>query len=262
MRKTVFASAISLAVLLAISFLAVLACTGASGVPTIALSYTDQEAGALSNNSVITIGVAADLSGWVPDLGWPQANAVQLAVSQTNAAGGIDLGGVTYTLNLAMADSMCDGSQAVTAANTLLNGGAVAVVGHTCSSASLSAQPIYDMAGVPMVAPSSTAIDLTEQGYSTTFRTGSRDDAAAVWMATYFHQSLGMDAVAIVEWSDSQGASDAFANTFAGLGGTITSRHTVTATDQYTATLTAIQAEDPDTVFYAADDAYRCYLLC
>jgi branched-chain amino acid transport system substrate-binding protein len=79
-------------------------------------------------------------------------------------------------------------------------------------------------------------------------------------MATYFRQALEMDAVALVERSGSgyEWATDAFSNTFTSLGGTITSRRTVTSTGDYTATLTAIQAETPDAVFYAensADDA-------
>lgn len=240
---------------LAMLFLAALLWVSASGTPTIASSAIDQEAGALNNGSVITIGVAAALSGPADFIGWRQANAVQLAISQTNAAGGVDIGGVTYTLTVVTADSACNATQAVTAANTLLNAGAVAVVGHTCSGASFSAQPIYNAAGVPMVSPSSSAPVLTEQGYTTTFRVFPRDDAQAVLMATYFSQSLGMDAVALVEWSGYEFSTDAFSNTFTNLGGTVTSRRTVTSTDDYTATLTAIQTENPDAVFYADNDA-------
>ncbi len=42
---------------------------------------------------VITVGVAADLSGPVATIGELQVRAVQLAISQSNAAGGIDIGG-------------------------------------------------------------------------------------------------------------------------------------------------------------------------
>jgi branched-chain amino acid transport system substrate-binding protein len=108
-----------------------------------------------------------------------------------------------------------------------------------------------------MVSPSSSAIDLTEQGYTTTFRVSPKDDAEAVLMATYFRQSLEMDAVALVERSGAgfEWATDAFSNTFTSLGGTITSQRAVVSTDDYTATLTAIQAENPDAVFYVDNDA-------
>ena len=239
---------------LAMLFLAALLWVSASGAPTIASSAIDQKAGSLSNGSVITIGVASSQSVF-PDGGWRQANAVQLAVDQVNAAGGIDIGGTNYTLALVAADSACEPTQAVTAANTLLNAGAVAVVGHTCSGASFSAQPIYNAAGASMVSPSSSAPNLTEQGYTTTFRVFPRDDAQAVLMATYFRQSLEMDAVALVEWSGYEFSTDAFSSTFTSLGGTVTSRHTATSTDDYTATLTVIQAENPDAVLYADNDA-------
>ena len=241
---------------LATLLLAALLWVSASGAPAIASSPIAQEAGALNSGSVITIGVAADVSSAsVSEIGWRQANAVQLAISQINAAGGVDIGGVTYTVTVVVADSACDPVQAATAANTLLGAGAVAVVGHTCSGASLQAQEIYNAAGVPMVSPSSSALGLTEQGYTTTFRVFPRDDAQAVLMATYFRQSLGMDAVALVEWSGFEWSADGFSDTFTSLGGTITSRHTVNSTDHYTATLTVIQAENPDAVLYADIDA-------
>jgi len=47
---------------LAMLFLAALLWASASGTPTIASSAIDYEARALSNGSVITIGVTADLS--------------------------------------------------------------------------------------------------------------------------------------------------------------------------------------------------------
>jgi len=158
-------------------------------------------------------------------------------------------------VTLVVADSACNVTQAVTAANTLLDAGAVAVVGHTCSSATRSAQGIYNAAGVPMVSPSSSAIDLTEEGYTTTFRVFPKDDAQAVLMATYFRQSLGMDMLALVEWSGYEFSADAFSNTFTNLGGTTTSQRTVTSTDDYTTTLTAIQSENPDAIFYADNNA-------
>ena len=239
---------------LATLFLAALLWVSTSGAPAVASPPVAQMDRALNGGAVITIGVASSQSA-VPDFGWRQTNAVQLAISQTNAAGGIEIGGTSYMLELVTADSACNSVDAVTAANTLLDAGAVAVVGHTCSGASFAAQGIYDAAGVPMVSPSSSAIGLTEQGYSTTLRVFARDDAQAVLMATYFRESLRMDAVALVEWSGYEFSTDAFSNTFTGLGGTITIRHSVTYTDEYTATLTLIQAGPPDAVFYADSDA-------
>jgi branched-chain amino acid transport system substrate-binding protein len=191
-------------------------------------------------------------------MGWRQLNAVQLAISQTNAAGGIDVAGVLHPLALVMADSGCSGPQGVAAANALVDAGAVAVVGHTCSAASIPAQAIYNAAGVPMVCPSSTDSALTEQGYTTTFRVAPRDDAQAIGLATLFRRALGMNRAAIVEpasagwWAPNLTA--AFSTTFASLGGTVTSRRLVASTEDFTITLTAIQTEDPDVIYYPDDD--------
>lgn len=51
--------------------------------------------------------------------------------------------------------------------------------------------------------------------------------------------------------------ADAYENAFTALGGTITSRRTVTSTANYTDTLNAIQPENPDAIFYADVDPAR-----
>jgi basic membrane protein A len=201
---------------------------------------------------VATIGVAAGLSGSVPDLGWQQVNAVQLAISQTNAAGGLTLNGVNYTLHIAIADSGCDpATLAVTAANTLLNAGALAVVGHTCSASSFAAQPVYAAAGVPMISPSSTNPNVTQLGYTTTFRTVSHDASPVQYMATYFRQWMGYTRSAIVSEPGAEWLRDLYSDTFVALGGTITGDWVVANTADFTATLEVIKSQDPDVIFVA-----------
>lgn len=246
-------------VLATLLLLPVLSPAGASKTSTITSSSANQGTVSLSRGSVITIGVAADLSGPFANFGWKEANSVQLAINQINAAGGIDIGGVTYDLEMVTADSACDPTQAVTAANTLLDAGAVAVVGHTCSGASFAAQPIYNAAGVAMVSPSSTNPDLTQQGYNTTFRTIPHDGAGPALLATFFRNWLCLSSSAIVErpevWSASM--ADAYENTFTALGGTITSRRAAADTSEFLAVLTEISAENPDAIFYADGDPSR-----
>jgi len=216
----------------------------------------------LSNGNVITIGVGAALSV-VPELGWRQVNAVQLAVDQVNAAGGINIAGTVYTLTLVTADDGCNATQAITAANTLLNAGSVAVIGYTCSGASNGAQPLHAAAGVPMISPSSTGPFVTEQGYTTTFRVITRDDSPPILLVTYLRNSLKLEKAAIVELDGFWGnwATDSISTTFTSLGGTVTSRRTVASTAEFTATLTAIQAEGPDVIFYSDTDANNAGLL-
>lgn len=212
---------------------------------------------------VITIGVAAPLTGGVDFLGWPIANAVQLAISQTNAAGGVNLGGITYTLAMVSADDQCDATQAITAANTLVSEGVSAVVGHVCSIASFQGQPIYAAVNIPMVSPSSSNTALTQLGYTNTFRTISTDDASPRLLAEHFRTWLRLNKVSMVEGPDTPGAwvGDVFSDTFNLLGGTISGWHVITDTNQFTHTLTAIQAEDPDGIFFIDNDVNNAGLF-
>jgi branched-chain amino acid transport system substrate-binding protein len=248
-----FLFGITAVVLATLLLLPVLSSARGSDEPTIAPSYAaSQGTASLSSSPVITIGMAALLSGgaWGRSVGWAQANSVQLAVSQTNAAGGINMGGIAHTLVLVAVNDGCDPTQAIAAANALLNAGAVAVVGHTCSGASMAAQALYNAAGVAMISPSSTDPAVTQQGYTTTFRTVPHDGTPAILLATYFRSWLGFSKSAVVE-SDWLAPGDAYSIAFTNLGGTITSRRAVTDPTYFTATLTAIQAENPNVVFYS-----------
>lgn len=216
----------------------------------------------LSSSNVITIGVGASLSV-IPQLGWPQANAVQLAVMQANAAGGINIAGTMYTLVLVSADDGCNAVQGAFATQALLDAGAVAVVGYTCSGSSNAAQAIHGAAGVPMISPSATDAALTEQGYTTTFRVITRDDSPPVSLAAYLRNRLMLEKAAIVQLDSFWGnwANDSFSAAFAELGGTVTSRRTVASTTEFATALAAIQAEDPDMIFYADTDPNHAGLL-
>lgn len=251
---------------LALIFMAAFLTSLRNPTPAYTLGIGEEIAPAATPNatSVITIGVAADLSGPANWLGWRQVNAVQLAVNQINTAGGIDLGGTPYTLALVSADSGCiNPTQAITAANDLLSAGVTAVVGHTCSVATNAVQSLYAAAGVPMVSASSSSPVITEQGYTTTFRVMSRDDALANRMANHLGSDLGFQKAAIVElagfWGN--GMTDVFSNTFSTLGGTITSRNTVASSADFTATLTTIMAENPDAIYFPHDNGSTAGLL-
>lgn len=254
---------VGIPVVVAAVLVAILLWTIGDITPARALPISERAPTTLTNGNVITIGVAADLSGPAESLGWRQANAVQLAVNQINAGGGVDIGGTNYTVALLSADSGCNQIQAITATNTLLNAGVVAVVGHTCTSTSNAAQPLYAAAGVSMITPSATGPQLTEQGYTTTFRVISRDDSPPAMLATHLRSQLSHERAAIVEMDGYFGndLNDVFSDTFTSLGGTITSRRAVTSTADFTDTLTIVMAENPHTIHFVNDDGNTAGLL-
>lgn len=215
-------------------------------------------------DNIVTIGVQAALTLGNDFIGIRQANAVQLAVDEINAAGGIDIGGTLYTVDLVLADSQCRPDQADDAANALLSAGVVAVVGDTCSSSHFVAQEIFDAAGVSMVSPSATSPQVTDRGYDTTFRVITRDDTWPMRAADSFYNTYAMQSAAIIMMQDFWGnwTSTVFTDTFEViLGGTITSVNTITSTDAFTDTLTKIQGEGAHVIYFPYDDGATAGLL-
>lgn len=118
------------------------------------------------------IGVADSFSG---PLAWSAEQAKQgaaMAVHDLNAAGGV----LGRTLMLSYADDACDEAQAIAAAEKLHADGAVLVVGHGCSGASIRASRVYEEAGIIQISASSTNPALTEAGRRNVFRVIGRDD--------------------------------------------------------------------------------------
>lgn len=251
-HAVILCAAILLPLLMAIGLLSL----GGSPPPLLGAPHLEPPTPSdVSDTDVITIGVAALLSGPADTLGWPQVNAVQLAISQTNAAGGIEFDGTTYTLTLAVEDSGCNATQATTAAHALLDAGAIAVVGHTCSGATMAAQSVYNAAGVPLVSAVSSNPQVTKQGYTTTFRVIAKDQAQVRKLADYFRSPLGLDRVALVTWAASTAASNAFSETFTSKGGAVVPGEAeLTDTADFTATIAALLTESPGAVFYADMD--------
>ena len=69
---------------------------------------------------------------------------------------------------LIVADSGCDGTQAATSAQTIIDAGAIGIVGAACSGATLGAIAVASEAGVPMVSYASTSPAVTtasDSGY-------------------------------------------------------------------------------------------------
>lgn len=232
---------------------------GAAGgkAPIAAHLAVDPRTSPLQATPVITIGVAAALSGPAESLGWQQVNAVQLAISETNAAGGLEIGGTLYTVAMVARDDQCDPAQSPAVAQALIDAGAVAVVGHTCSGASNVAQPIYAAAGVAMVSASSTWPELTEQGYTTTLRVIARDDAGPIRMANYLYQELGITRTAVVERDGAPSfAAEVFSTAYSALGGTIAGPYTVDP-GTYTTTLETIRdTADAGAILYVDTDPW------
>nr|WP_229194530.1 ABC transporter substrate-binding protein [Bradyrhizobium acaciae] len=77
---------------------------------------------------------------------------------------------------LSVADDACDPKQAVAVTNKLTMTQVRLVVGHLCSSLSISASDVYAETGIIQLSPGPTNPQLTECGIPTVIRICGRDD--------------------------------------------------------------------------------------
>jgi len=133
----------------------------------------------------------------------------------------------------------------------------VAAIGSNCSSAAKPGVPILWKAGILTVSPSNTAPFLTDPkraaGYGGYLRTCHNDKVQGAVAADYAYNQLGVKKVATIHdgsvYADQ--LQQVFAETFKGLGGTITAQEAVAPTDtDMKPMLTSIAAGKPELIYY------------
>lgn len=99
------------------------------------------------------MGFVAGLTGRHYDLGISERNGLALAVSEINAAGGID----GRAIELLVRDDEQNPEAARRAVEDLIRQGVVAIVGHATSAMTEATLPIANQAGVLMLSPTVTS---------------------------------------------------------------------------------------------------------
>jgi branched-chain amino acid transport system substrate-binding protein len=136
-----------------------------------------------ASSSEIAIAAVGPMQGPLAVFGEQMRMGAQAAVIDINAKGGV----LGKPLRLAVEDDGCRSEKAVSAADNVVDQGAVFVVGHFCSGASIPASEVYRKAGVLQITPSSTNPVLTAKGNPTVFRVTNNDKAqgtfAGAWLA-------------------------------------------------------------------------------
>lgn len=191
------------------SLLVFAACT--SQEPTVA-PESSAEKPAAEKATVYKIGAIQSLSGDAAGYGDPQAKAMQIAVDEVNAAGGVD--GVM--LELVAEDSKCDPKTGVTALQKLISVDNVQVViGGTCSGESLAMAPIANQNKVVLFSASATSPDLTEQGGEFFFRNAPSDTKAGSALAARA-TAMGLKRMALISENTpfAQGIRNVFKTTY------------------------------------------------
>jgi branched-chain amino acid transport system substrate-binding protein len=142
----------------------------------------------------IMIGFASPLSGPFSETGERNRIAVEMAIEDLNAQGGV----LGQEVKLVTADDGCGMQKSIDAARALVKAGVRFVIGHMCSHSSLLAAGIYETADLLMITPSSTHPRLTEEGRQNVFRLKGRDDDQGRLAGDFLAKRLAGKRIAIL----------------------------------------------------------------
>ena len=109
-----------------------------------------------AGSTTVKIGLLSPQTGPIAQYAPGFEDAADIAIAELNVTHEGN-----YVFELIVADSGCDGTQAGTSAQTLIDSGVSAIVGAACSGATLGAIAVAAPAGVPMVSYASTSPALT-----------------------------------------------------------------------------------------------------
>jgi len=213
----------------------------------------------VASAKIIRIGGVACLTGAAATYGASTRNGCKLAFDEVNALGGIDIGGTNYLINYIFEDDQGSPEVAANAFRKLIDQDEVsAILGSVMSSCTLAGAPIAQDAGVPVISPTSTAVQVTRTG-DYIFRSCFLDPFQGAVVATFSTEDLKAKTAAVIfdNANDyTKGLAEAFRESFEKLGGKVVAYESFTdesKTVDFSAQLTKIKSANPDVIFL---DAY------
>ncbi len=214
---------------------------------------------AAPKEDVIKVGVIAELTGDIPAVGASCKNAAELAVKEINDAGGLEVGGKKYKIELYIEDNAGKADQSASAASKLITQqNVVAIVGPNASRYAIPASEIAESSKVVLISPWSTNPRTTLVGDTTeskkyVFRAAFIDPFQGRVVAKFALDNLGAKTAAVlfdVASDYNKGIAEFFKQTFEENGGTVVAYETYTTGDKdFSAQLTKIKDTNPDVVF-------------
>ncbi len=227
--------------LLTVLSLAISSCAGAGG------------------GDVIKVGGIAELTGDIPAVGASFKNAAEMAVAEINDAGGLEVGGKKYKIELIIEDNAGKADQSASAAQKLITqDNVVAIIGPNASRYAIPASEIAESSKVVLISPWSTnpktTLDAkTDEPKKYVFRACFIDPFQGRVVAKFAMENLGAKNAAVlydVASDYNKGIAEFFKQTFEEIGGTVVAFETYTTGDKdFTAQLTKIKDTNPDVIF-------------
>ena len=202
----------------------------------------------------IRIAVASPFTGALAGYGDNVKAGVTLKVEEINAQGGID----GKQIRVDWMDEQCEPREAATVSSRIAqNRNIVGVVGHLCSSAHLAALPTYLRHGIPVIAPTTTAVAISEQskdraGKTWAYRVVYRDDYQGEFLAKYVSEILELKNIAVFYENNDYGIGlkEAFVNKAKELGLNIVGEEAyVSGASDFNPQLTRLRGRNPDGLF-------------
>ena len=197
----------------------------------------------------ILLGEVGSLTGSEATFGISTRNAIELAIREVNAAGGVK----GKKIEVRVYDNQSKPEEAAQAANRLINqDNVLLILGEVASSNSMAMAEKAQPAKVPMISNASTNPKVTEIG-DYIFRVCFIDPFQGYVMAKFAHDNLKINKVAVLRdlgSAYSQGLADVFERKFTEMGGKIVARETYTkGSTDFRSQLTAIKRASPDAIY-------------
>ncbi len=126
------------------------------GLGIFAILFSSLVIGCTGGSEAVKIGLLSPQTGPIAQYAPGFEDAAEIAISELNETHKGD-----FEFELIVLDSGCDGTQAATSAQTLIDSGVSVIVGAACSGATTGAIAVAAPAGVPMVSYASTSPALT-----------------------------------------------------------------------------------------------------
>lgn len=198
------------------------------------------------------IGGIGPLTGGAASYGNGVKQGCEIAISEINEAGGIEVGDKTYNLALQFEDDESSEDKAITAYNTLMDKGMNALIGTVTSAPCIAIKEYSKNDGVLQITPSGSAIDCVSDAPNI-FRLCFTDPLQGVTMANFAVNDLGKTKIAVIfNNSDdySTGMKNAFVQQVVANGGQITSEEAFNEGDvDFSTQLTKIKGTDAEIIF-------------
>lgn len=202
----------------------------------------------VKEQETIKIGFLGPLTKDLSALGQSSKKAVQLAIEEVNAKGGIN----EKQVEVIYEDSMCNGKDATSAGNKLINIDNVKyIVGGLCSSETLAVAPLAEEKQTIMISYCSSSPDVTDAG-DFIFRNYPSDLFEGKYVADYAYNELGAKKVAIMSCQSDWciGLKNVFNDRFKEIGGEIaTIQEFEQGSSDLRTELTKVKETDPDIIY-------------